>query len=162
MPYIQVKLRITEKQQKQALRGARIRLTADSIGKGEIVLLHPLNARKVANAKNGLNLELSQGEIAATASFHKIPFSLTNAGQLSGEGIFGDIWDGIKKTGKWLKDSGVGSTIVDSLVPIIATATGNPAAAATARQVLKQATGVGIKPKKGKGLYVSRGSGLYI
>ena len=164
MPYIQVKLRITEKQQKQALKGARIRLDASSLGKGEIVLLHPLNARKVANAKNGVNLELSPGEIVSTASFHKIPFERTNAGDMDGSGFFGDVWDGLKKAGKWLKDTGIASTVVDAITPLIAVKSGNPALVASGRQVLKQATGVGLKPKKptGKGLYVSRGSGLYI
>jgi len=159
MPYIQVKLSITPTQQKQALRGAKIRLTAGAIGKGEIVLLHPLNAKKVATAKNGINLELSPGEIMHTANYH----GLVNTNGLTGAGFFDDVWSGLKSVGSWLKNSGVGSILADAAVPAIAAYTGNPGATMLGRNVLKQATGVGIKQKKGKGLYVGKsGNGLYV
>ena len=156
MPYIQVKLNITPKQQKQALKGAKIRLTADSIGRGEIVLLHPLNAKKVATARGGINLDLSPGEIMHTANYH----NLVNTEGLTGAGFFDDVWNGLKSVGSWLKNSGVGSILADAAVPAIAAYTGNPGATMVGRNILKQATGVGLK---GKGLYVGKsGNGLYV
>jgi hypothetical protein len=154
MPYIQVKLQITHKQQQQALRGAKIRLTADSIGRGSIVLLHPLNAKKVATARNGINLELSPGEIMSTANYHGM---IENTG-VTGAGFFSSLWEGIKKVGSFLKDSGVGSILADAAVAPVAAFTGNPAAAATARSILKTTTGVGLKSKR----IIRKGAGLYV
>jgi hypothetical protein len=165
MPYIQVKLQITPKQQAQALKGAKIRLSADSIGKGQIVLLHPLNAKKVANAKNGINLELSPGELMQTASYHNMVPPQPEG--LSGSGIFDSIWSGLKSTGKWLKDSGVGSALAD-VAQTVATPFVGADIANAGRQILKSTTGVGLKKKKmgkaGSGLYLgkSTGAGLYL
>lgn len=160
MPFIQVKLQITPKQQAQALKGAKIRLTADAIGKGQIVLLHALNAKKVANAKNGINLELSPGEIMQSAAYHQmIP---PQPEGLSGSGIFDSIWTGLKSAGKWLKDSGVGSVLAD-IGQEVATPFVGADIASAGRQILKSTTGVGLKKKAGKGLYLgTKGSGLYL
>lgn len=161
MPFIQVKLHITPKQQAQALKGAKIRLSADSIGKGQIVLLHPLNAKKVANAKNGINLELSPGEIMQSAAYHSMIPAQPEG--LSGSGLFDSIWSGLKSAGKWLKDSGVGSVLADVAQGVATPFVGEDIANA-GRQILKSTTGVGLKKKKvGKGLYLgTKGSGLYL
>ena len=56
MPYRQVKLELTKAQQKKALRGLKIRLKQSQIGKGQLVMLHPVNFKKVSNAKGGVDL----------------------------------------------------------------------------------------------------------
>jgi len=160
MPYIQVKLKITPRQQIQALKGARIRLTADAIGSGQIVLLHPVNAKKVATAKNGIQLELSPGEVMHTAHYHGL---IPEKDMISGGGFFDSVWSGLKKAGEWLKNSGVGTILADAAVPLVAGVTGSPATATVARDVLRSATGVGLRGKgRGKGLYIGKGSGLYV
>jgi hypothetical protein len=164
MPYIQVKLKISPKQQAQALKGAKIRLTPDAIGSGEIVLLHPLNARKIANAKSGINLELSPGEIMNTASFHNMMPKMESS-ELSGSGIFDTIFQGLKKVGQFLKTSGIGTILADSAQAAATPFVGSQVAG-IGRQLVKQATGVGLKgspaKKRGSGLYTSKGSGLYV
>lgn len=154
MPYHSVKLNVSKDQQKKALRGAKIRLTPSSIGQGQLVFLHPLNYKKVVNAKGGINLELSPGEIMHTASHHGLVGPIS--GDLSGSGIFDTIWEGLKSAGKWLKDSGVGSVLAD-VAQTVATPFVGPEVASAGRQLLKSSTGVGLKSKKkmsGKGLYL--------
>lgn len=166
MPYIQVKLRISPAQQKKLIKGRQVRLTADDITKGsDLVLLHPLNAKKLANSNRGVNLMLSPGEVIQTAILNKaIPFKISDASEMTGEGFFNDLWSGIKKAGKFLKDSGVLTTLADASVAPISAFTGNPGATIAGREILRQTTGVGVKSsKRGQGLYTStRGSGLYI
>jgi hypothetical protein len=122
-------------------------------------MLHPLNVKKVANAKGGVNLVLSPGEMMASAHYHKM---IPNDMEMSGNGIFGDIWEGLKKAGKFLKDTGVASKLADALQAPLAGVVG-PQLAAVARQGVKQIGGFGIKRgKKGNGLYLGKGSGLYL
>ncbi|KAG9398139.1 hypothetical protein AC1031_014938 [Aphanomyces cochlioides] len=139
MPYHSVKLNISKDQQKKALRGAKIRLTPSSIGQ--------------VNAKGGINLELSPGEIMHTAAQNGMVGPVSD---MSGSGIFDSIWDGLKSAGKWLKDSGVGSALAD-VAQTVATPFVGPEIANTGRQILKSATGVGLKAKK-----KMKGSGLYL
>jgi hypothetical protein len=165
MPYQRVKLSISPKQQKAALKGAKIRLPTTSIGTGQLVLLHPLNYKKVVNAKGGINLELSPGEMMATAAHHGIIPTPTGS-DMSGAGIFDSIWSGIKSVGNFLKDTGVASTLADVAQEAAKPFVGDTIANA-ARGALKGATGVGLKAKKrGKssGLYLGKagGSGLYL
>ena len=71
MPYQPVKLNLTKAQQTKALRGAPIRISKDAILNGaQIVMMHPLNAKKVTKSANGINITFSPGEIIATASHH--------------------------------------------------------------------------------------------
>lgn len=146
MPYHQVKLHITPKQQKTAINGGSIRLPPSSIGEGQIVMLHPANYKKLVNAKGGVNLTLSPGEIMATASHNG----------LAGSGFFDDVWSGIKSAGKWLKDSGVGSALAD-VAQTVATPFVGEKGAKIGRDVFKGLTGVGVKGKKR-----NLGSGLYL
>jgi len=162
MVYHKYNLKLTDKQQKQAINGKSIRLIKSCMDSGQVVMLHPLNVKKVRNAKGGINLILSPGEIMASASYHKmIPANM----EMSGEGIFGDIWEGVKKVGKFLKDSGAATKIADALQAPLAGIIG-PAGAAVARQGVRQIAGVGIKTKrkvKGSGLYLGKGGrGLYL
>lgn len=157
MPYHSIKLKVSPEQQKKALRGAKIRLSPDAIGQGQLVFLHPLNYKKIANAKGGVNIELSPGELMHTAVNHGLipPMS----GELSGSGIFDSIWSGLKTAGKWLKDSGVGSALAD-VAQTVATPFVGPEVASAGRQILRSTTGVGLK-KKGRKPRVM-GSGLYL
>ena len=157
MVYQRIKLNLTPAQQKKALKGAAIRLKANDIGTGYIVMLHPVNYRKLTRAKQGVMLDLSQGEIIATASFHGlVPTPSVN---IEGSGIFDDIWSGIKKVGNFVRDSGIGTILADSAaaaaVPVL-----GPAGSTLARKVFQGVTGVGIaKSKRAK---KTTGSGLYL
>jgi hypothetical protein len=95
MPYHQIKLNITPKQQKTAIKGGSIRLAQEAIGTGQLCMIHPVNYKKLVNAKGGVNLSLSPGEIMATSNYHG----------LAGSGLLDDIWGGIKSAGKWLMDA---------------------------------------------------------
>lgn len=160
MPYIQVKLLISPTQQRKALRGDKIRLTADAISKGSIVMLHPLNARKIATAKKGINLELSPGEIMQTAAYHGI-IPKVDTTDMDGAGIFDSIWSGIKKVGSFLKDSGIGTVLADEGQKLLEPVLGKEIAK-VGREVVRGVTGVGLKKsKKGSGLYLG-GKGLYM
>lgn len=159
MPYIQVQLQITPFQQKQALKGARIKLTPDAIGKGQIVMLHSLNAKKIATRKGGVMLELSPGEIMTTASYHNMMPKVPEG--VEGSGLFDSLYSGLKTAGKWLKDSGVGSVLADA-AQTAATPFIGETAAKVGRDILKTTTGVGIKTR-GKGMRsMAKGSGLYL
>lgn len=160
MPYIQVQLQITPAQQKQALKGARIKLTPDAIGRGRIVMLHPLNAKKIATRKGGVMLELSPGEIMTTASYHNM-LPRVSGEEMEGSGLFDSLYSGLKTAGKWLKDSGVGSVLADA-AQTAATPFIGETGAKVARDILKTTTGVGIKTR-GKGMRsMAKGSGLYL
>lgn len=154
MVYHQAKLTITKAQQKKALKGQKIRLTPSCIGSGQIVMLHPLNYKKIMNAKGGINLELSPGEMMHTAAHHGM--MPKPSADMEGAGIFDSIWSGLKSAGKWLKDSGVGSALADVGQTLAAPLIGEDTSKA-ARDLLKATTGVGIK--KGKKM---KGEGLYL
>ncbi len=156
MPYRQVKLELTPAQQKKALRGLKIRLKQSQIGRGQLVMLHPVNANRVLKAKRGVDLDLSPGEIMQTAAYHG--FIPKQGKDMEGSGIFDSIWSGLKSTSKWLKDSGVGSVLADAAATA-ATPFVGAQAADIGRQIVKQATGVGLRPRVKR---TARGSGLYI
>tara|TARA_R110002126_G_C10361201_1_gene492569 strand:- start:286 stop:798 length:513 start_codon:yes stop_codon:yes gene_type:complete len=170
MPYQPVKLNLTQAQQKKAIRGAPIRLTKDAILNGaQIVMLHPLNAKKITKSANGINITFSPGEIMATASYNNMVPKM-DMSNVEGSGFFDTIWSGIKGVGKFLKDSGIGTALADVAQPLVAGVAGENVAKGL-REGLRAATGVGIKPKRGRkpkmsgeGLYLGgpRGSGLYL
>ncbi len=159
MPYRQVKMKISPEMQKKVLKGAKIRVPQDCIGTGQIVVLHPLNYKKVVNSKGGINLELSPGEVLQTAAFHGM-IPKVNA-EASGSGIFDDIWSGLKTAGKWLKDTGIASSVAD-IAQEAATPFVGPGIAGAARRVLKDTTGVGLKKKTTRKKKMPVGEGLYI
>lgn len=133
-------LDLTPKQIKQLAKSKPIRLSHSQIGKGkQVALLHPENHIKLTKsfmAGRGCNLCMSPGEIQAT-----------HESTMDGSGFFGDLWDGIKKAGTWLKDTGIASAAADALQPVAASVIG-PKGAELARKVLKGTTGIGIQPKK--------------
>jgi len=143
MPYQSIKLHITPAQQKKAIMGSGIRLGANCIGDGQLVMLHPMNYKKIANAKGGVQLVLSPGEIMQTAAYHDIlPQGDTS---LSGSGFFDSVWAGIKGVGKFLKDTGIGSTLADVAQGVLSPILGENVTKGL-REGLRGATGVGLGP----------------
>lgn len=153
-PYHKIKLVLSPAAQKKLIKGLSIRLSKDQIGTGSTVMVHKSNFNKLNKAKAGCQLDLSPGEIVATAEYH----GLLNK-ELTGAGFLSDLWSGVKKAGSFLKDSGIGTILADAAVPAVAGFLG-PAGATVARNLVKNVTGVGLKGKKGK--KAISGSGLYI
>ena len=95
MVYKQTKINITKAQLNKALNGKPIKISKDQIGSGSVYLsLHPANRKIVERASikgSGCCLNLSEGEL------------LSSAEDMGGEGIFGDIWKGLKSGYKWAK-----------------------------------------------------------
>ena len=71
------------------------------------------------------------------------------------------VWEGIKKVGSFNKDSGIGTILADSAVPVVSGVIGAPGAA-VARNMVKNLTGVGLVKTKKTRTKVIKGSGLYI
>lgn len=164
MAYRQYRIDLTKDQQKRMLRGLAVKISAGQLGTGQIVMLHPVNHAKVAKAKSGVVLTLSPGEILATASYHEmLPEDL----ELSGSGFFQDAWNGIKKVGSFLRDSGIASTLADAAATAAVPFVG-PQVSSIGRQIVKNVAGVGAapmtRPKKAptKIRRTLKASGLYI
>lgn len=137
MSYKAMKIDLTEKQAMQALRGKAIRIFAGQIGKGStFVSLHPENVKKVEKAfiaKKNIMLHLSQGELADTAH------------RMAGSGFWGNLWNGLKKTWGFLKDSGIATAGLDAAASALAKAAPEYAAPVmVGRQLIKKATGAGV------------------
>lgn len=167
MVYKQVRINITKKQLDQALNGRPIRLLSSQIGNGDIALsLHPANLRIIQKAVlkgKGCNLHLSEGELLSTAE------------DMNGEGLFGDIFKGLKSGYSWVKKNIIDSDIYQKgLKPIVRGAVDQGVSALSgqfpqlgiplqmAKEEISKKTGAfGVKKvsrKKrleGKGLYLS-------
>lgn len=143
MAYKPATVDFTEKQIRAMARGKPIRVAYPQIGKGsKVILLHPENHLKLSKAfaaGRGCNLQVADGEIQAT-----------HASDMAGTGFFGDLWKGIKKVFGVLKDSGALTTIADMAVAPISAVTGQPALVGSARKILKDTTGVGVRPKRAR------------
>jgi hypothetical protein len=158
--YQRIKLNLSSAQQKKALRGAPIRIKADQIGVGYIIMLHPANYKRLVKAKQGVILDLSPGEMIATASFHKLIPDMTTTG-VEGSGLFDSIWSGLKSVGRFVRDSGIGTILAD-VAQEAATPFLGETGAKLARNVVKGVTGVGLKPKRTKKSKKTTGAGLYL
>jgi hypothetical protein len=143
MPYQSIKLRITPAQQKKAIQGSGIRLTSDQIDNGQLVMLHPMNYKKVVNAKGGVQLVLSPGEIMHTAAYHGILPPVEEG--MSGSGFFDSVWNGLKSAGKFLKDTGIGTALADVAQGVLSPVLGENVTKGL-REGLRGATGVGLGP----------------
>ena len=154
--YQRIKLNLSSAQQKKALRGAPIRVKADQIGVGYIIMVHPINYKRLVKAKQGVILDLSPGEMIATASYHKLVPALD--GPMEGSGIFDTIWSGVKKLGKFAADSGIGTILADAGEELAKPFIGETGAK-IARNVVRGVTGVGIASKRGR---KAKGAGLYL
>ena len=154
--YQRIKLNLSSAQQKKALRGAPIRVKADQIGVGYIIMVHPINYKRLVKAKQGVILDLRPGEMVATASYHKLIPALD--GPMEGSGIFDTIWSGVKKLGSFVKDSGIGTILADAGEELAKPFIGETGAK-IARNVVKNVTGVGVAPKRTR---KAKGAGLYL
>jgi|GWRWMinimDraft_16_1066024.scaffolds.fasta_scaffold00962_3 hypothetical protein len=157
--YQRAKLQISDKKQKQALKGAKIRLNKDDIGQGMLVMLHPVNYKKIMSAKGGSNLELSPGEMMATAAHHGVMPTPTD---VSGSGIFDSIFKGLQSAGRFIKESGIGTILADAgqelAVPFL-----GQTGAKVARDIVRSTTGVGLAPMRRRGRpSKAKGAGLYL
>jgi hypothetical protein len=145
--YKSYKLDLSPAQAKKVLAGKTIRLRAEQLGNGHEHMFHPENYKKLVRAKKankGLTLAMAHGEVAAT--YHS---------GLTGSGFWGNVWGGIKKGAKFLKDSGILSKLLDAGVPAAAAALGAPQAGLVVRGGIKQLTGVGMEPIDGGRLSVA-------
>ncbi|GMF13047.1 unnamed protein product [Phytophthora lilii] len=134
--YKAFKLDLSDAQAKKVLQSKPVRLRADQLGVGFEHMFHPENYKRLMRAKRagkGLTLDMAHGEIAAT--YHSV---MTRAG------FWGDMWRGIKKGARFLKNSGILSRLLDAGVPAAATYLGQPGAAGPVRAGIKQLTGVGM------------------
>lgn len=112
MVYKQTKINITRAQLNKALNGKSIKIGKDQIGSGSVYLsLHPANRRIVEKASlkgSGCCLNLSEGELLASAE------------DMQGEGIFGDIWKGLKSGYKWAKKNIIDTPIYQKAIkPVV-------------------------------------------
>ncbi len=155
--YKQIKLNITEAQAKKALNGKSFRVNPAQIGSGStFVSLHPLNVKAVEKAVlkgSGFTLHLSPGELADTAH------------RMDGAGFWGNLWGGLKKGWRVLKDTGIATKLADAAVAPLAAYAG-PQTAIAGRQLFKAVTGAGVagvgRMKRAERLAKLRGSGLYL
>lgn len=157
--YRGLKLKLDDKKQKKALKGAKIRLNKDDIGQGMLVMLHPVNYKKLMSAKGGSNIELSPGEMLATAAHHGV---MPTPADVSGSGIFDSIFRGLQSAGRFIKDSGIGTILADAGQELAKPFLGETGAK-VARDIVRSTTGVGLapvmpkrrgRPPKGAGLYL--------
>ena len=144
MVYKSIKLNLSANQLNKVRLGKPIRLSAAQIGTGSDAWLHPVQHEKVlkAHRKNkGCSLHLTEGEILAT---HE-----------KGSGLFSSILKGVKSGFNWVKANWnelkpLASKLADAAVPAAVSYGVDPRTAMSARQLLKETTGVGLKTKPGK------------
>lgn len=140
MSYKPATIDFTTKQIEQMAKGKPVRLSHSQLGKGnKVILLHPENHNKLSKAYiagRGCNMHIAEGEVMAT---HK--------SNMDGTGFFGDLWNGIKKVGSYLKDSGIASTLADT-AQAVATPFVGATTAELGRKILKGTTGVGMAKKR--------------
>lgn len=112
MVYKQIRINITRPQLLKAMAGKPVKFGAEQIGKGNVFLsLHPANAKIVEKASikgNGCILNLTEGELLATAE------------DMGGQGIFSDIWRGLKSAYKWAKKNVIDTDLYQqALKPLV-------------------------------------------
>jgi len=144
MVYKSIKLNLSANQLNKVRLGKPIRLSAAQIGTGSDAWLHPVQHALVSKAHRkgrGCTLHLSPAEVLAT--------------QEQGSGLFGSIWKGLKTGYKFIKNNWeelkpLASKLADAAVPAAVSYGVDPRTAMSARQLLKETTGVGLKTKPGK------------
>lgn len=112
MPYKQIKINITKEQLHKALSGKPVSFKKGQFGVGNSYLsLHPSNVKVVEKAAMkgaGCVLHLSPGELLSTAE------------DMKGEGIFGDIFKGLKSGYKWAKKNVIDTDVYQqNIKPIV-------------------------------------------
>lgn len=141
--YSQVKVgTIPQAKLKKALEGKAVRLTNAELSGNRVMLVHPANAKAIKKSQKegrGMIANFSPGEMRADLKYHD-----SLGGSLTG----GSAWDWIKNAAgtaaKWLKDTGIASTLADvaqgAATPFI-----GDTLAKGARGALREVTGVGVK-----------------
>jgi hypothetical protein len=124
MVYKQIKINITRPQLQKAINGKPVQFSASQIGSGSTYLsLHPANVKLVEKAAmkgSGCVIHLSPGELMSSAE-----------DDISGNGLFGDIWKGLKSGYKWVKKNIVDTPIYQQgLKPLVRQAVNTAATAA--------------------------------
>jgi hypothetical protein len=168
--YKQIKINITKAQLDNALKGKPVRFNAEQIGQGPSYLsLHPSNVKiveKAAMRGKGCTIPLSAGELMATAE------------DMGGQGIFGDIWKGLKSGYKWVKKNVIDSDIYQKgLKPIVkglvdqgvniasqAYPQAAPVLKLASDKIGKETSAFGLRSRmtKSKKIEMLRGKGLYL
>ena len=125
MVYKQIKINITRDQLKKALNGKPVSFKKDQLGVGNNYLsLHPANVKIVEKAVmkgSGCVIHMAPGELMATAE------------DMKGEGIFGDIWNGLKSGYNFVKKNIIDTDIYQKVVkPLVKTAVDTGATALSA------------------------------
>lgn len=153
MVYKQIKINITHDQLRKALNGKPVSFKKEQLGVGNHYLsLHPTNVKVVEKAAmkgTGCVLHLAPGELLAT---HE---------DMKGEGIFGDIWKGLKSGYNWTKKNVIDTDFYQKNIrPIARQAvdTGISALASYAPQAIPLATLARDKLSKETGAFGLRKS----
>ncbi len=146
--YIPVKLTISKAQQKKALKGGSIRLSKNAIESGaSLVMVHPDNFKKLSKCKAGCQIMLAPGEIIETAERNgMMPQNI----DMSGGSFLSSLLSGIQKVGSFLKNSGIASTVADTVQTLATPYVDSvvPGLSKNLRDVLKSTTGIGMKGSK--------------
>ncbi len=168
MVYKQIKINITRPQLQKALNGKPVQFNASQIGSGSSYLsLHPANVKLVEKAAmkgSGCVINLSPGELLAT---HE---------DMAGEGIFGDIWKGLKSAYKWTKKNVIDTPIYQqALKPLVRGAVNTAASAAKSftpqlgtaidmgvNEIGKQTGAFGMRKTKTQKKAMLQARGLYL
>lgn len=133
---------------KKALEGSTVRLAPKELSGDRVMLLHPLNAKKINAAKKskkGITTSFTRGEVEADLEYH----NQVGAGMHGGS-----LWSWLKKKAypfvkdNWNLIKPIVTKAVDAAVPAIATYAGQPNLAIPAREAIRQVSGVGMKKSK--------------
>lgn len=113
MDYKPARLDLSVAQAKKLLSGSSVRLKPSQIGTGSsTVYLHPAQHRLMTRAKSGKKgfvLEMTAGEILTTREK-----------DVSGKGIFGDIYNGLKSGYNWVKSNIIDTPIYQDIAkPVV-------------------------------------------
>lgn len=131
---------------RRAAKTGKLSLTAQELKGNRTLIMHPGNAARVKRAqlsgKGVQGIMLSGPEIVADMEYHK----MRGAG-LSGGSLWDSIKSGVSKVGQWLKDSGIGSVLADTVQDLATPIVGDTIARG-ARGALREVTGVGFKSRR--------------
>jgi len=170
MTYKQIKINITKEQLTKALKGQPIQFKASQLGVGNTYLsLHPANIKiveKSALRGKGCILNIAPGELLATAEDN----------EMSGNGLFGDIWSGLKSGYKFVKKNVIDTPIYQEAIrPLVRQGVNVATSAAKAfvpglskpidaltEEISRKTGAFGVKHTKQKRKELLQARGLYL
>ena len=170
MVYKQIRINITKGQLDKALKGKPVQFSHSQLGNGDLYLsLHPANVKLVEKAAmkgTGCVINLAPGELMATAEDMEI----------AGNGLFQDIWKGLKSGYKFVKKNVIDTPIYQqALKPIVRGAVNTAASAAKSfvpqlapaidmgvNEIGKQTGAFGIRKTKTQKKAMLQARGLYL